>query len=347
MSATREGSVMAVIIGGTDEFPGRNNRLIGTREPDLVFGDPYTFETGPLSSGTAGNDVIKGLAGFEFGDETNERDVLYGDAGEITGTGRGGRDLLIGGRDTDYIVGDAEQMSGSAVGGNDRLEGGTGDDGPGGVFFGLLGDAFAMSDRARGGRDHLQGGDGDDVLIGDAYVMQDDTRGGNDRLAGGRDDDVLHGDANGISGGARGGDDTLRGRVGDDLLFGDAEAMGGEARGGRDRLIGGRGDDLLYGDADPRESNFADVVRGVDTFVFRPGDGQDTIGDFEPGKDRIVFQGFGDLGAADILDEDMGSGARTLDDSGHGSGGLVLDLGRDSVTLLGVTDLNGSDLLFG
>ena len=33
---------MAVIIGGTPEFPGKNNKLTGTLDPDIIFGDRFT-----------------------------------------------------------------------------------------------------------------------------------------------------------------------------------------------------------------------------------------------------------------------------------------------------------------
>ena len=48
--------------------------------------------------------------------------------------------------------------------------------------------------------------------------------------------------------------------------------------------------DLMYGDAPERG---ADVVTGRDTFAFGPSNGQDLIGDFEPGKDTIELRGFG------------------------------------------------------
>ena len=66
---------MALIIGGTDDFPGKNNLLLGSAtEDDIIFGDPYTFGNAEgfpdngqvLSSGTAGNDLIFGLGGADL-----------------------------------------------------------------------------------------------------------------------------------------------------------------------------------------------------------------------------------------------------------------------------------------
>jgi hypothetical protein len=70
---------MAVIIGGTENFSGKNNRLTDTKDNDVVFGDPYT--TGAeayydvfgnlidipqigraLSSGRGGNDRMTAVA---------------------------------------------------------------------------------------------------------------------------------------------------------------------------------------------------------------------------------------------------------------------------------------------
>jgi hypothetical protein len=36
---------MVVIIGGTEDFPGKNNRLVGTKDKDIVFGDPHTMKS--------------------------------------------------------------------------------------------------------------------------------------------------------------------------------------------------------------------------------------------------------------------------------------------------------------
>ena len=93
---------------------------------------------------------------------------------------------------------------------------------------------------------------------------------GNDTLSGGNGNDALSGD---------GGNDTLTGGSGDDRLYGGAgiDTLRGEA--GNDLLDGGSGSDNLYGGG------------GNDVFVFRAGDGDDTIDDFENGNDRIKFGG--------------------------------------------------------
>ncbi len=67
--------------------------------------------------------------------------------------------------------------------------------------------------------------------------------------------------ANIINGGDKG--ESLKGNAGNDKLFGN---------GGADTLWGGAGNDTLYGGT------------GVDTFIYKPGDGKDTIMDYESGE---------------------------------------------------------------
>ena len=82
------------------------------------------------------------------------------------------------------------------------------------------------------------------------------------------------------------GDDAIEGRNGADTLSG---------LGGRDKLKGGNGNDVLYG------GNHADTLiggDGRDTFVFSQSGLFDTIKDFDPVKDTIVFQFDGIVGAS-------------------------------------------------
>ena len=65
------------------------------------------------------------------------------------------------------------------------------------------------------------------------------------------------------------GNDILDGSTGSDRLFGD---------GGADTLLGGKGVDFLHGG------------EGVDQFIFRTGDGMDTILDFASGEDTVIFK---------------------------------------------------------
>lgn len=441
---------MAIIIGGTAEFPGRNNHLIGSSTSDIIFGDPFTTGINPffgvpqiggsLVAGSGGNDRIEGRGGPV---EDFEGDLIYGDAFEMAGTGQGGQDMLFGGRGGDLQFGDADRMHGQARGGDDTLTAGPGglpDEGGSGVDilvgdarsmygqarggsdtlvagntfsqddtgldFRLYGDAGpyseGMYENARGGHDTLVGGTMNDFLVGDGNQMSGNAvggrdlllggdrsdlvygdgdlgeraRGGSDRLNGGRGNDQLHGDGaslsgqaaggsdvllggdggdrlygdgrtlNGVGGQVVGGNDTLFGGAGSDRLYGDGRTLDNQVRCGNDVLDGGSGTDVLWGDGDPALTDLASVVSGADTFIFRAGGGQDRIGDFEPGKDQIVLQGFASLDLGDLLETGMERASR------H-DGSLVLDLGLavggpadvTTVTLAGVSQLSTTDFV--
>lgn len=101
----------------------------------------------------------------------------------------------------------------------------------------------------------------------------------NDRLKGSALDDLLIG---------RDGFDLILGREGDDTLHGGT---------GNDNLFGGRGDDVLEGGrgADRLVGELgADLFRFAAVADSSPGAGQDSIRDFEAGRDRI---GLGEIDA--------------------------------------------------
>lgn len=107
--------------------------------------------------------------------------------------------------------------------------------------------------------DLLYGHEGQDTLVGN---------GGNDKLIGGVGVDKLKGGT---------GNDTLLGGLGKDRLEGGS---------GNDLLKGGSGNDVLVAGAG------RDVLSGgggADRFVFKRGDGRDTITDFNADADTIVI----------------------------------------------------------
>ena len=88
---------MATLIGTTG-----NDRIVGTADADIIFGDPYTTgndfgieDGGVLSSGRGGNDRIDGLGGG--------LQWIYGDTWQMEGTARGGNDYIEGG-DGDNVI---------------------------------------------------------------------------------------------------------------------------------------------------------------------------------------------------------------------------------------------------
>jgi len=152
------------------------------------------------------------------------------------------------------------------------------------------------------------GGSGADTLTGTATDEKLDGGSGDDSLSAGEGADVLVGGA---------GADTMDGGTGIDSL------SGGD---GGDRVVGGGGDDILAGG------------RGADLFVFGPAFGHDTLIDFKPGEDDILFQGAGVSSFADLTAHAAQVGANVLITLGSG----------DSLQLNGVTlaSLTPADFLF-
>ncbi|MDO4719807.1 MAG: calcium-binding protein [Peptostreptococcaceae bacterium] len=120
--------------------------------------------------------------------------------------------------------------------------------------------------------------------------------GGDDRLSGGKRNDTIYGGK---------GNDRLYGNDGKDLLYGeegDDRLYGNE---GNDLLDGGAGNDFLYGkeNSDSLEGGSGDDYLeggdGADTYVYKKGDGSDTIFDNsdQPNADQLRFA---DLKAEDI-----------------------------------------------
>ncbi|MDE4145237.1 calcium-binding protein [Phaeobacter gallaeciensis] len=142
----------------------------------------------------------------------------------------------------------------------------------------------AMSIRGSRDSDILVGMFGDDTIQG--FNGTDDIRGrsGADVLDGGRGSDKLSGQ-NGsdlLLGAA--GFDTLVGGSGHDTLKGGGGRDQLKGNGGKDTLIGGNKNDDLSGG---RGNDVLTGGRGKDTFVFAKGGGNDTITDFQVGRDAI------------------------------------------------------------
>ena len=312
---------MALIVGDL----GRNNVLIGVEgEPNTLFGDTDANLTG---SQTGGDDMLIGahntsnelygdawvmhdythggddsLAGGEYGDNR-----MFGDAFALSNNSRGGDDSLTGGNNsTNYMSGDAAYgMSGR--GGNDTLTGGANGQNT------IVGDGWFMADQSRGGDDTLIGGNGStNTIYGDAdWYLLGSAQAGDDRLVGGANGtNRLIGDSDLFLSSSRfnddlsnkGGNDTLIGGASStNYMYGDAADMRttavrypshfdlpNEAQGGDDRLISGSGTDHMWGDAELMGEY---ASGGADAFVFMSGSGDDTIHDFEKGKDLIEFWG--------------------------------------------------------
>lgn len=281
----RRGNMDIVIVG-----TGGDDRLRAVSgQTEFVFGDPFTEGSllvpgaqSVLDRGRGGNDVIFGS------DRSGDLwDPLYfGDAWELSGTGRGGDDRMLGGDAGESLLGDGETMSGRAQGGADLLRGGAGLDI-------LIGDGEGMIGQSRGGADLLFGGADFDQLYGDGSIMLDRARGGHDVLYGEGDRDYLFGDASTLSGSSRGGDDSLFGGRGDDLVVGDG-ILDEQAVGGNDKLRGGLGNDEIHGDGDsfgPFDGPVASpelAVRGGDDHLWGDAGDDALLGDAGIARRRAV-----------------------------------------------------------
>ena len=205
---------------------------------------------------------------------------LFGGNGNDTLTGGSGNDMLFGGAGNDILLGKGgnDLLFGGA--GNDTLTGGTGDD----QVFGQAGNDRMIWNPGEGS-DLFEGGDGNDTAevnggngaetftitangsrvrfdrvspapfsldIGTTENLVVNANGGDDVITAGNGlANLIHLT---IDGGA--GNDTITGGDGNDTL------LGGD---GNDTVIGGRGNDT------------AQLGAGDDTFIWNPGDGNDTL----------------------------------------------------------------------
>jgi len=247
---------------------GGDDTITGGAGSDTVSGgdgDDVIDTSGPNSTGTDAMPDL-GYPGLyqADADPDDDKDVVYGGAGNDTITTGDDADIIFGGAGDDTIDGgiDADTIDGGdgddvIVGGegSDIIDGGAGDDTIYGGLDPSFPDAINIPDDGSGpyGSD-LVPDNGMDVIHGGE---------GNDTIYGADDDDTLFGDA---------GDDYIDGGIDDDTLYGGA---------GDDTLVGGQGDDTLDGGA------------GGDIFV--GGVGNDTM---SGGDDRDVFTG---ITAGDVV----------------------------------------------
>jgi Ca2+-binding RTX toxin-like protein len=295
------------------------------------------------NTGEAAGDVfqsIEGLIAGKGGDwltGDSQSNLLDGGAGnDILKGGEGDLDVLIGGQGADKLYGGWN---------DDRLTGGEGAD----VFFFEEGegheddiitdfeigidkidlmavDGYLAIDQLgenstsiilKNGSEIILWGVNADQLTADHFIMpeppQDIPPGSELTINGNASANTINGSSfyetiNGLAGA-----DTLNGLGGGDILNGGSEAdklNGGE---GDDILIGGTGQDTLTGGA------------GADVFVFGPGDGANTITDFEDGVDLIDVSAYG--GYSSIVQ--MAGGAKVI----FADGGYAILTGMQAANL--------------
>ncbi len=299
LSGVAAGSTLAAVSKGTVQLSAANidsnlkvDSNAGKYKLSMTKGT-YTNQTLTGSSGAdtitnAGNGLAihSGKGNDSIVSSGNNARINSGDGNDyikLTGTAA----TLVAGAGNDSLW--AASGSGSYVvdggKGNDILRGGKGVDS-------LVGGAGNDSLYGNAGDDRLNGGTGKDLLDGGA---------GNDVLNGGDDNDtVLGGAGNDTMYGGKGAD-SLEGGAGADLLYGGA---------GNDTLWGGAGNDSLYGDA------------GNDVFIYKPGEGKDTIYDYESGDMLQILNSDGSTGGT-FSSSALRNGQLTLNISGGGS--VVID----------------------
>ncbi len=287
-SLTQVGADVLVVLSSTDSLLLRGLTL------DAVTGAHFQFNAAPIGDaapapprpgqpaqppstmmGDARNAPIVGEAGADTLAGTAQADVLHGLAGDDRITGGLGDDEMFGGLGADtfvYAFGDGNDVvydfnltEGDII----RLDGiplvtTGGSDGY--TIQQIVGDTIIT----------INGGGTitfTNATLGDVTAaIQLGSPPGYRVLEGGSGVDSLDGSEVADLLRGNGGQDRLRGFAGDDLIEGGADS---------DTVEGGQGDDLLTGGA------------GADVFIIRPGDGSDTITDFNAAEGDILrLEGF-------------------------------------------------------
>ncbi len=172
--------------------------------------------------------------------------------------------------DHDPLLASFEVLPDDAIlgnGNNNSLNGTNGDD----VILGLGGNDTLSGN---GGNNLLKGGDGNDIINGGS---------GNDRIEGGNGNDIINGN---------GGMDILVGGAGNDQITGGSQAdiiFGGD---GNDTINGNGGNDIINAG---RGNDMVNVGPGNAIVVLTPGDGFDTIRNFQLGSTRLAAGEFDTL----------------------------------------------------
>lgn len=319
----------------------------------LVAGSGHDTISGNKGNDTIlggnGDDVIFGNMGDDkiSGDDGN--DTIYGGEGNDTLTGGKGSDIFIHTADNDYItdytVGEdsikftkeAHVVASSSISGNDVIltlansESITVAGGKGQKI--TIVNYIGNSTTKVYGNSSLDTSSSNEIIeltnssrsaetLSSSYTHADASSRtkaikitGNanaNSIVGGSSKDTIYGST---------GDDTLYGNAGNDKLFGEDDNDYLDGGKGNDTLKGGSGNDTLWGGAGTDKLYGGD---GDDTFIYKPGDGKDTIFDYKSGD--IIR----------ILKSD-GSAGGSYKKSSYKNGTLTLTIGSGSLTMKNVS----------
>ena len=288
---------------------------------------PFGIETGGMASLSFGSDAIFGGDGaynFLVGDGAYVQAVTM-----IT-------DTIVGGSGTSTI----NELYGDSYSGSGLIYNNALVPYPAGY---LENDPFSFMTGVDG--NWLRDANGDPAYYQVVSATKGNLFAGNDALTGGAyASNTLYGDMYCLRDGGRMGDDTLIGGAhGTNTMYGDAYTTIDEMIGlpytlvqpalvmwGNDRLVSGtNANDEMWGDAYSGRTG----AGGLDTFVFAANNGQDTIHDFEVGRDKIDLTALGTVfGALSISSDGT--------DSTIGLGG------SNTVKVIGVATLGAADFIF-
>ena len=295
----RGGDDVITGMGGDDFINGNqgNDTINGNMGNDIVRGG-------------SGNDTVRGGQGNDqvFGDLGN--DILYGDKGNDTLDGGDGDDTYI------FRLGDGSDIINESGSGKDKLicQGFQNYTGTATTVGDQLTITFSSGDvikmNNRNAIEEIQCGkiegledSGDTTTVTNPTADEGDytnvvnLTAGNDTKKGSEERDYIRG---------RGGDDVITGMGGDDFIngnqgndtingnMGNDIVRGGSGndtvRGGQgnDQVFGDLGNDILYGD---KGNDTLDGGDGDDNYIFRLGDGNDTINESGNGNDKLLCEG--------------------------------------------------------
>jgi Ca2+-binding RTX toxin-like protein len=249
-----------------------DDTVTGGSGADRVFGE----DGNDTFWGGDGSDTLFGGAGNDYGLGQTGDDSFVGDTGADTLSGDAGNDTLDGGADNDELTGGS---------GSDNIFGGDGDDSVRGDnmwldpanYASVVGAASTLSvTNAAEGPIELWYVNTSGVLefrqaIGSGQTVNQASTSGDNfvlRAPGGWYLEIVEGGNQSFTYGADGLNDTIDGGDGNDILFGEFgdDTISGSA--GADTIDGGHGNDILSGGD------------GNDQFNFNPGEGLDTVSDF-------------------------------------------------------------------
>ena len=329
----------------------------------ITLRQPITYGDTSADMGGHGQGAAQSL--------TDSTTTAVGDANTLRGHAAGGDDTIVvtGQFGGIVAIGDAVTMTDQATGGDDNVT-------ANGVFFDAtaIGDAMTLSGHAHGGNDTLFAfGRSSATVYGDAQVINDHAEGGNDTITvsisrfgmtgfgdadtitdhGRGGDDVLsgpgladiaalqlYGDAFTLSGFAMGGNDTVVGASfqGRSEIYGDSHSLLDHAKGGDDTLVSLGVNDLMWGDA---VVVAATAQTGNDTFLFDRSAaanlGNDTIEDFEHGKDHIELLNYSGVA-------NFGDLTSHITDTAGGS--LITFDAQNTILVANVHQLTADDFVF-